>query len=184
MLEPVKLPHPEQEKHDVTTTPDPDDPRGASRYEGEDTAAWNLQPTPPAPPPSTYPTQYTYSTPPPYLPPPTAYTPAYPAAYPAVRPTNGVATAGGVCGIVAAAISWIPIVNVFSLVLSIVAVALGAVGWRRANTLQREAGQPIGRGMAITGVVIGAVGLTLALIFIVALGSALNDLSHTTPTTT
>lgn len=114
---------------------------------------------------------------------PTTYGgPGYAIPVMAPRPANSVATAGGVCGIVAAAISWIPLINVFSLVLSIIAVALGAVGWKRANTLQRDVGRPIGRGMAITGVVIGAVGLALALIFIVALGSALNDLSHVTPT--
>jgi hypothetical protein len=121
--------------------------------------------------------------PPPYQPPP-----PYPQSYavpvvPMAAPTNGVATAGGVCGIVAAAISWIPVINFFSLVLSILAVALGGVGWKRANTLQSETGRPTGRGMAITGVVIGALGLVIALAMIVALGSALSELSNT-PTST
>lgn len=107
------------------------------------------------------------------------YGPGYPPV--AVRPSNGVATAGGVCGIVAASISWIPIINFFSLVLSIIAVALGAVGFARANKLREQTGEPIGRGMAITGIVIGCVGLVLAAIFIAALGSALNDLTHTAP---
>lgn len=116
-----------------------------------------------------------------FTPPQSGYPlPGYPPVMAA--PSNGVATAGGVCGIVAAAISWIPIVNLFSFVLSIIAVALGAVGWKRANAMQREVGRPIGRGMAITGVVLGAIGLAIALIFIVALGSALNDISNPTST--
>lgn len=167
----------------MTTIPgDDDDPRGASRYEGE-SGQWAPAPDPATrregpPPPqalSSY-SPYAYAD----APHPTQY--GYQPAHAIAPPTNTLATAGGVCGIVAASISWIPLINVFSLVLSIIAVALGAVGWKRANTLQRDVGRPIGRGMAITGVVIGAVGLALALIFIVALGSALNDLSHVTPT--
>lgn len=98
------------------------------------------------------------------------------------QPTNGVATAGGVCGIVGAAISWIPLINIATLALSIVAVALGGIGLARATRYARDGHGPIGRGMAITGIVIGAVGLALALMFIAAIGHAFNDL--TTPTAT
>lgn len=118
-----------------------------------------------------------------YPPPPAHYAGSMPppmAVY--AQPTNGLATAGGVCGIVAAAISWIPIINFFSLVLSIVAVALGGVGLARANRLQRETGRPIGKGMAITGIVIGAVGLVAAALFIAAIGSALTQVGTTTTT--
>lgn len=122
----------------------------------------------------------------PYPPPPTGgeIHHVYAAAPVAVRPSNGVATAGGVCGIVAAAISWVPLINVFALVLSIIAVAFGAVGLRRANAYARDGYGPVGRGMAITGIVIGVIGLIFALIFIVAIGSAINDISRNIPTTT
>jgi hypothetical protein len=100
--------------------------------------------------------------------------------YPPVRPTNGLATAGGVCGIVAAAISWVPLVNFFALVLSIIAVAFGAIGLSRANKIRQQTGEPVGKGMAITGIVIGCIGLVLAVLFIAVLGAALSDLPNTT----
>lgn len=101
---------------------------------------------------------------------------------PALPATNGVATAGGVCGIVAASISWIPLINVFSLVLSLIAVALGGVGLKRANDYGSEGRGTPGKGMAITGIVLGVIGIAIALVLITALGSALNDLSHSTNT--
>jgi hypothetical protein len=111
----------------------------------------------------------------PYMPPPINYGPPPQVNYgpPTVqRPSNGVATAGGVCGIVGAALSWIPIVNLFSLVLAIIAAALGGVGLARANRYEKEGLPPAGRGMAITGIVLGAAGLLIALVVIAAVGTA------------
>jgi hypothetical protein len=68
----------------------------------------------------------------------------------APRPTNGLGTAGGVLGIVGAALFWFPGVN---FVLALLAFILGLVGLNRG----RREGLPI--GMAVTGVVLGTLGI-------------------------
>ena len=76
------------------------------------------------------------------------------------RETNGIAIAAGVCGIIAVALCWIPFVDYFSVVLGVLAIILGILGVRRADAYGS------GRGMAITGIVCGAVGLAIAFLFL------------------
>lgn len=116
-------------------------------------------PNPPPPPPSA----------PPPAPLPQPYGQA-PFAYPSVpyylqpaRPNNGIGTAGGVVGIVAAALFWIPFV---SGIMGIVAVSLGGVGLNRANQLGGAS-----KGMAITGIVCGGVVIALNILLIIGLST-------------
>ena len=63
---------------------------------------------------------------------------------------DGMGIAGGICGIVAVVLCWIPFVDYISLVLGALAIIFALVGIRQAN---RPGG---GRqGMAITGMVTG-----------------------------
>jgi hypothetical protein len=76
------------------------------------------------------------------------------------RETNGIAIAAGVCGIIAVVLCWIPFVDYVSIVLGVLAIIFGILGLRRADAYGS------GRGMAITGIVCGAVGLTIAFLFL------------------
>jgi hypothetical protein len=76
------------------------------------------------------------------------------------RETNGIAIAAGVCGIVAVVLCWIPFVDYVSIVLGVLAIIFGILGLRRADAYGS------GRGMAITGIVCGAVGLAIAFLFL------------------
>lgn len=67
--------------------------------------------------------------------------------YPIQQAASGVSIASLVCGIIGVVIGWIPIVGFIGLVLAIVAVATGIMGLQRPN----------GRGMAIAGLICGAV---------------------------
>lgn len=73
-------------------------------------------------------------------------------------PRNGIAVAAMVCGIIAVLIAWIPFLVVVGLVLAILAVAFGIQGLRRAGAVDT------GRGVAIAGLVTGAVGLVLSVL--------------------
>jgi hypothetical protein len=77
----------------------------------------------------------------------------------AVRPANGIGTAGGVVGIVAAVLFWVPFL---SGILGIIAVSLGAVGLQRANQWGGAS-----RGMSITGIVCGLVAVVFDLLLII-----------------
>ena len=70
-----------------------------------------------------------------------------PQAYAAGQPGNGIGIAGGVCGIVAVVLCWIPFVDYVSIVLGALAIIFGALGVRNAN-----AHGGAGKGMAITGI--------------------------------
>ena len=94
------------------------------------------------------------TTPPPPPPPPP---PPAPVVYQVVQPTNGLATASLVLGIVGIALFWF-----LGFILSILAIVFGGVGISRA-----DAGAP-GKGVAIAGLVLGIVGLLLPLLVIFA----------------
>lgn len=77
-----------------------------------------------------------------------------------VPATNGMATAGGVVGIVGLVLSLIPIVGIFiGFVMGILAIIFGGVGLARYN--KTGAGS---KGLAITGVVLGIITVVLKLI--------------------
>lgn len=72
-------------------------------------------------------------------------------------PKNGVATAGGVLGIVGAVLSLIPVAGIFiGIPLGIIAVILSGVGLARSSST--------GRGMAITGLILGLLTIIFKLI--------------------
>jgi hypothetical protein len=106
--------------------------------------------------------------PPQSIPPQPAYGYGYPPppAYAHPKPSNGLGTAGMVCGIVGVALFWFPFVG---FVLCLVATALSAVGLRRATG---DAPTATNKGMAVTGLVLGIVGVAPALLFMIAVLSA------------
>lgn len=125
-------------------------------------------PPPGAPPPF----PYAYPPPPAQAPWPGPYTPPYPAypVYVAAPPTNGLAIAALVLGIV-----WVYWVG------SILAVVFGHIALSQIN--QRGQG---GRGMAIAGLVLGYIGLFfLALVIVLAiLGTTVHSSNVVFPTGT
>ena len=94
------------------------------------------------------------------------YAPAYVAA-----PSNGIGTAAGVLGIVGAVLMFIPFVDFIAVVLGLLAVVFGAVGLSRAKNLGGA-----GRGMAITGIVLGIVAVAISFVFIAAIYGAVHHL--------
>jgi hypothetical protein len=103
----------------------------------------------PAPPHPYYPPSHPYGTPPPGAP--------YP--YLQAPPTNGLAITSFVIGIVAIVLCWIPI---FDLVLSVPAFILGILGLSKANQTGGS-----GKGLAISGLVLGAIASAATLLVIV-----------------
>ena len=77
------------------------------------------------------------------------------------RQGNGMATAALTCGIIGTLLAWIPFIVVVGVTLGILALVFGIKGLRRSAT----AGS--GRGMAIAGIVTGALTLMLAIVGIV-----------------
>jgi hypothetical protein len=77
------------------------------------------------------------------------------------QPTNGMGTAAGVLGIIAIVLAVIPFVQFTSFVLGLLAVILGGIGIRRANSIGGA-----GRGMAITGLVTGLIALVITILLI------------------
>jgi hypothetical protein len=111
---------------------------------------------PPAPPPA-------YNNP--AYPPGSQFIPSQPVQYAhAMQPNNGVGMAGGIVGIIAAALLWFPYIG---LVLGVIGVALGGVGLSRANRLGGA-----GKGMSITGIVCGGIALIINILFIAAIATA------------
>jgi hypothetical protein len=97
---------------------------------------------------------------------PTLYQPAaFPPAsgyapYPVVAPrSNGMATAGGTVGIVGAVLSLIPLIGIpIGLLMGLLAVIFSSVG------LSRTGAANVGKGMAVTGLVLGILTLIFKLI--------------------
>ena len=87
------------------------------------------------------------------------------------RPSNGLGIAGGVCGIVAVVLCWIPFVDYISIVLGALAIIFGAIGIRHANA---HGGG--GKGMAITGIVTGIVALVISVLFLAVVYAAVTSI--------
>jgi hypothetical protein len=80
--------------------------------------------------------------------------PTEPSGYapPATPASNGLATTGGVLGIVGFVLGWIPLIGIlFGLVIGILAIIFSSIALSRSG---RMPGQ-VGKGMAITGLVLG-----------------------------
>jgi hypothetical protein len=85
----------------------------------------------------------------------------YPYQYQQARPTNALAITSFVIGIVAFLLCWIPL---FDLLLAAPAFILGLLGLSRANTTGGS-----GKALAISGLVLGAVAMTVSLAFFIVL---------------
>lgn len=111
---------------------------------------------PPYPPPSPY------QHPPQPGPPAGGYPPPPYYGYPSpVQPKNGLGIAALVLALVGLLGSWVPFVNAVSIVLGIVAIVLGVLGRGRAKRGTANNG-----GIAIAGVVLGALAIIVGLAFI------------------
>lgn len=80
----------------------------------------------------------------------------------AARPTNGLAIAALVCGLLSVPL-FITVIG--GVLLGLAAIVLGFVGLSRAKKTQNS-----GKGMAITGIVSGALGLILSVLFVAGIG--------------
>lgn len=110
--------------------------------------------------------------PPPELPPhgmPYGYGPPQTILY--GRETNGIAIAAGVCGIIAVVLCWIPFIDYISIVLGVLAIIFGILGVRRADAYGS------GKGMAITGIVCGSVGLAISLLFLLLIFAVVSSVN-------
>ncbi len=76
-------------------------------------------------------------------------------------PTNGTATAGFICGLVAIILIWIPWVSLIGIILGVIGLILSGLGLSQANKIAGS-----GRSMAIAGLVLSII---VVLIFIIAL---------------
>lgn len=90
-------------------------------------------------------------------------------------PSNGIGTAAGVLGIVGAVLMFIPFVNYIAVLLGVLAVTFGGVGINRSKRLGGA-----GKGMAITGLVLGLISIAISVLFIAAIYAAVSQ-SATTP---
>jgi hypothetical protein len=102
---------------------------------------------------------------------PYGYYQQHPQAYVTAPPGNGLGIAGGVCGIVAVVLCWIPFVDYISIVLGALAIIFGSIGIRHANA---QGGG--GKGMAITGVVTGIVALVISVLFLAIVYAAVTSI--------
>lgn len=74
------------------------------------------------------------------------------------RQGNGLATAGFVCSLVGAIFGLIPLFFWLAWILGPLGLVFGAVGWKHANKRGR------GKGLAISGVILGLVAIGLGVI--------------------
>lgn len=82
--------------------------------------------------------------------------------------TNPIAMWAMICGIAPVVLSFIPYVNVLGLVSMILAIVFGFIGLSKSKRIGGK-----GRGMAITGIVLGFVWIGLALIGMLLLATVL-----------
>lgn len=109
-----------------------------------------------------------------YLPPP-GHQPYYP---PPMAPqrTNGMATAGFVVALCGAVLSIIPFLGIVAWIVAPVGIVLSIIGLTRV-------GQLGGRGMAVSGVILGAAGLLICMLWLIGLAAATTPPSGSTYTT-
>lgn len=81
---------------------------------------------------------------------------------PAPAPRNGLGLAALILGVIAILTCWVVIGGVFGLL----AIVLGVLGAGRARR-----GRATNRGVAITGIVTGAIGLVLSIVIVVTAGT-------------
>lgn len=87
-------------------------------------------------------------------------------------PSNGLATAGLTLGIIAVVGSWIPIINIVSLILAIIALPLAGVGLSKASKIE------VGKGQAIAGIVLSIVTFIFFILSILATAEVIEDIDE------
>ncbi|MGW3960466.1 DUF4190 domain-containing protein [Amycolatopsis sp. NPDC005003] len=90
---------------------------------------------------------------------------------------NGLGTAGFVLGLVGLLFAFIPLIGIVAWPLTILGLIFGIVGTLRANR-----GQASNKGMAITAVVLSAIGLVICVLWTAAFGKAVDDAANGLPT--
>jgi uncharacterized membrane protein len=90
-------------------------------------------------------------------------------------PSNGIGTAAGVVGIIAIVLIFIPYLDFLGVVLGLLAIVFGGLGVSRAN---RMGGR--GKGMAVTGLVLGIIAVALFAILLIIVYGTLYGATHTT----
>ena len=104
-----------------------------------------------------------------------SYAPMPPVSAP-VQYKNGLGTAGFVLGLVGLIFAFIPIIGVVAWPMVILGLIFGIVGTLRANR-----GQASNKGLAITAVVLSAIGLLICVIWTAAFGKAVSDTANGLP---
>ncbi|MEV6644247.1 Ltp family lipoprotein [Amycolatopsis sp. NPDC051371] len=94
----------------------------------------------------------------------------------ASQPKNGLGTAGFVLGLIGLIFAFIPIIGIVAWPLTILGLIFGIVGTLRANR-----GQASNKGLAITAVVLSAIGLVICVLWTAAFGKAVNDAANGMP---
>jgi hypothetical protein len=93
-----------------------------------------------------------------------------------VQYKNGLGTAGFVLGLVGLIFAFIPLIGVVAWPLVILGLIFGIVG-----TLRASRGQASNKGLAITAVVLSALGLVICIIWTAAFGKAVSDTANGLP---
>lgn len=86
---------------------------------------------------------------------------------------SGLATAGMVLGIIAIVGSWIPFLNVVSIIIGALAVIFGLIPLVKKKSV----------GKAVTGVVLGVLSIVIAIAMLVAASKAVDEALKTAPQT-
>jgi len=100
-------------------------------------------------------------------------------AYAPVPPkgSNGLATAGFVLGLLGLLGSWIPVLNVVGIILGVIGVVLAGVGLAKSKKVNA------GKGLAIAGIVLGALAVIFAVlinaVFVSAVDEAIDETTST-----
>lgn len=98
--------------------------------------------------------------------------PVPPAPAPA-KAGNGLATAGFILGLLGFLGSFIPVLNIGGIILGIVGAALAGVGLSKAKKVGA------GRGLAISGIILGALALVIGIAINVAFANAVDEATDT-----
>ena len=91
--------------------------------------------------------------------------------------SNRIATFAFVCGLLSLVLAFIPLAFFLSFPLGLFAVVLAAVGWRRAI---RDPARD-GKGLAKAGLILAALGIGIAALYVVALDRALEEFAPDQP---
>lgn len=93
---------------------------------------------------------------------------------PPVNGSNGLATAGFVLGLLGLLASWIPVLNIVGLILGVLGAILAAVGLAKSKKVGT------GKGLALSGLILGVLAVVIAIVVNVAFVNAVDEAVKTT----